>query len=534
MRLAVVADRAGRLNWADPPKSSHQRPHEGIEICSGPECGPVAAATLEVYMPPVVSMQGSRSGLITAVIVSVTIAVIMTVVAVYYSVEAGKSDTALASLKMINKGMYYDGAPSDQKIIHLQGLKDQFPGTSGSALELSMAESDLLAKLVGGNLDASQAAAQAKNVLATAGKRIDELNSQKLIAFELPKGSLSEVVTALTAQLAQVATDKKSTDDQLVAARKSVQDQLAAQKTQLDDKDKQIGDANAKTTAAEQKNAEYQAQIKGSLDTVTSTDSKTLKELQDANATLTTALNVANTKAKALDTMVNGLKNKLHQVRVNPSEAVVQQPDGIIIRNSDNNRCFINIGSRQSVTLGLTFEVYDKNRGVPQMGDGLADTNMPVGKASMEVVSVGPDTSECQITKIQPGQQIVVGDFISNLVFDPNTKYNFFVYGAFDLNGSGVATDNDAQIIKRLITQWGGKLQDKIDVDTDFVVMGAEPVAPTGSDPNDPQSQLRLAAYKRQAAQYQSEILSASQLSVPIMNQNRFLYFIGYFDQARR
>jgi hypothetical protein len=484
-------------------------------------------------MPPVVGpSQGSRSGLITTVIVSVTVAVIMIVIAVYYSTAANKAEKDLASLKLTDKAMYYEGAPGDTKVNRLTALKDQYPGMN-SALEISMAQSEQLAKLLGGNGAPDSAVAQARSTLATASKKVDELNSQKLLNFTLPaNASLSEAIGALTGQLGQLAQDKKSSDDQLVAAKKSVADQATAQKSLLDEKDKQIAEANAKVAAADAKAAEYQNSINGSLGAVTQTDTRTLKELQDANAKLTTDLAATNKKLRDSDTRVTQLMNKLHLVRANPSEAVVQQPDGIIIRNADNNRCFINIGSRKSVTLGLTFEVYDKNRGVPPLGaEGLSDTNMPVGKASLEVVAVGPDTSECQVTKLQPGQQLVVGDYIANLVFDPNTKYNFFVYGKFDLTGSGT---DDSQIIKRLITQWGGKLQDKVDVDTDFVIMGAEPTAPANFDASDPQQLIRRQQYQQDFAKYQAQVLSATQLSIPLMNQNRFLYFIGYYDQAKR
>ena len=484
-------------------------------------------------MPPVVGpSQGSRSGLITTVIISVTIAVIMIVIAVYYSTAASKAEKDLANLKTVDRGMYYEGAPADAKVTRLTSgpMKEQFPGMN-SALEVSMAQSEALAKLLGGNTAPDAAVAQAKATILNASKKVDELNSQKLINFTLPQNaSLSEAITALTNQLAQLAADKKNSDDQLVAAKKAQTDQLAAQKQQLDDKDKQIQDAVNRATAAEQKVTEYQNSVQGQLATVTQTDTRTLKELQDQNAKLTADLAASNRRVKDLDSLANGLKGKLHQVRADPSEAVIQQPDGTIVRGAENNRCFISIGSKQSVTLGLTFEVYDKGRGIPRLGDGLADTGMPVGKASLEVVAVGPDTSECQITKIQPGQQVVVGDYIANLVFDPNTKYNFVVYGKFDMTGSGA---DDAQVVKRLITQWGGKLQDHINVDTDFVILGNEPVAPP-RDPNDPQSMSKYAIYQQELAKYQAQITTATQLSIPIMNQNRFLYFIGYYDQAKR
>jgi hypothetical protein len=159
---------------------------------------------------------------------------------------------------------------------------------------------------------------------------------------------------------------------------------------------------------------------------------------------------------------------------------------------------------------------------------------MPQGKASLEVFNVSSDTSECRIIKTQPGQQLVIGDLIMNLIYDPNIPYNFVVYGKFDLSGTGASSPGDADIIKRLITQWGGKIQDKVDLDTDFVIMGSEPVIPPVTDPNDANGQLRRQEAERQHAQYEAFIASASQLSIPVMNQNRFLYFIGYYDQATR
>jgi hypothetical protein len=77
-----------------------------------------------------------------------------------------------------------------------------------------------------------------------------------------------------------------------------------------------------------------------------------------------------------------------------------------------------------------------------------------VGKASIEVVRVGNTTSECRITRTSRGATLSEGDLIANLVYDKNTKYNFLVYGNFDLDRNGVATPQDAEVIKRLITQW--------------------------------------------------------------------------------
>src|SRR5260370_39791496 len=110
---------------------------------------------------------------------------------------------------------------------------------------------------------------------------------------------------------------------------------------------------------------------------------------------------------------------------------------------------------------------------------------MPVGKASIEVYNVQDDTAECRVVKLQPGEQLVVGDLITNLIYDPNIRYNFFVYGDFDLSNSEIASPTDIDIVKRLINQWGGNVVDHIDINTDFVVLGNEPQVPQVTDPND-------------------------------------------------
>jgi uncharacterized protein (DUF697 family) len=460
--------------------------------------------------------------LITTVIISITLAVAMIVVAVYFTQEAGKTQKELDILRLNDKGLYTEGATSDPKVNALIADKE-FPGIT-SALDISMAQSDKLAKLVGANLTPDKAAQVASDSVLNATKQMADLNSQKLINFTIPpNASMADAVKAMAAGVAQLAADKKTSDDQVAALQKKLQDQVAADKTVLDDKDKQIAEANAKADAAQQQLKDFQSQVTTATNSVTQTGEAQLQ--------------TANTKLTADEKLITQLKGKLHQDRVNPSEAVVQRPAGTIIRVVDQNTCFISIGSHESVIKGLTFEVYDKNRGIPALGDtnaGLSDTNMPVGKASIEVFAVQADTAECRIVRMQPGEQVVIGDLIANLVFDPNTKYDFVVYGSFDLSNSGVPRAEDTELVKRLIVQWGGKIQDHIDVDTDFVVMGTQPVVPQVTDANDPQQIQKKNAAEAALQKYNDQITQAERLSIPVMNQNRFLYFTGYFDQARR
>ena len=132
------------------------------------------------------------------------------------------------------------------------------------------------------------------------------------------------------------------------------------------------------------------------------------------------------------------------------------------------------------------------------------------------------------------GAPIVEGDLILNLVYNAHTKFNFVVYGDFDLAGTDRPTPGDAEVIRRLITQWGGRVTDQVNVDSDFLVMGVEPKIPAKPDSPTALDDERYAKSQKAYNTYYEVRSQAIQLNIPVLNQNRFLYFVGYYDQAKR
>ena len=67
-------------------------------------------------------------------------------------------------------------------------------------------------------------------------------------------------------------------------------------------------------------------------------------------------------------------------------------------------------------------------------------------------------------------------------------------------------------------------------------MLGKEPVVPnfTREELNDPINAARLAEATQLAEQYETVKRQAIELHIPILNQNRFLYFVGYYNQAAR
>lgn len=488
-------------------------------------------------MPPPLSPAQSRAGLITAVIVSIVVAVAMIVVAVYEGQQASKVETELNTRVANDRTLYPEGAAGDPRVAALINNKDQLG--AANALDAAIAQGDQLAKLVGGD-SADRALTQARATLADAASRLNAINgttdaNHKLIDFNLQSNTnLATAVNTLTDQLVQLATSRQEVQSQLTAAQQKLQDQAKAQQAVLAQKDEDIKKANDRAGKAEEDAKNYQEQAAQANAALQASANNDLKKLQEAIASLSTQGQQKDKQIKELTTRLTQLMGRLHMSRVNPNEPIVQHADGVIDRIADQNTVFINIGRRQSVTKGLTFEVYDKTKGIPPLGNGLADTDMPVGKASIEVFNVQDDTAECRVVKLQPGEQLVVGDLITNLIYDPNIRYNFFVYGEFDLSNSGLSSPTDIDIVKRLINQWGGNVVDHIDINTDFVVMGKAPQLPQVTDPNDVVAQNRLQQAQQAQKRYEDISAQASALGIPTMNQNRFLYFIGYYDLAKR
>jgi hypothetical protein len=320
------------------------------------------------------------------------------------------------------------------------------------------------------------------------------------------------------------------------AANKKVQDTIAQLNEARGTFDKGVADsrgqADQAVAGATQDRANKDDQIK-KLTTDAETAQKAAQEAQaQAQVTLTDLTKQLEQARKQVEVLQTRLGNK----RLNTADSVVRQADGRIIRVPGNNTVYIDLGTGDQIAAGLTFEVYDKIEGVPPIGDPNTDDNLPRGKGSIEVIRVGPGSSECRIVRLQPGQHIVEGDLIENLVYDKSTKYNFLVFGNFDLAQKGNATPQDAEIVKGLVTRWGGRVTDKVNVDTDFVVLGKEPVIPqySAEEKKDPIIAAKLAQAEAEAEAYDAVKKAAIEYHIPILNQNRFLYFVGYYEMAQR
>ncbi len=161
------------------------------------------------------------------------------------------------------------------------------------------------------------------------------------------------------------------------------------------------------------------------------------------------------------------LKQEAEQLRIRNERArdklaLIGNPDkidGKIISTSvELNRAFINLGRKQMVRPGMTFEVLEP-RG-----------NTYVHKAWAKVLTVDNETSEVAIHDlVDPYDPVAKGDVIRNQLYDPDVRFNFVLLGRFvDPLTKGT--------IKRILEEMGNTVSDHVTAETDYVILGRQPI----------------------------------------------------------
>jgi hypothetical protein len=245
---------------------------------------------------------------------------------------------------------------------------------------------------------------------------------------------------------------------------------------------------------------------------------KTKQELLDAMNKLSITQN------RLQDTL-----SKLDVLKPRPKEDVAAyKPDGHVISiDTSSNIAFIDIGSQDKIYPGLTFSVYDRNAPIPTDG---------TSKAEIEVFNVDKNTAMARIIKSSKRNPPAEGDIIVNLIWDSKATNRFVVTGEFDFNGDGTTDPDGAAKIKQLIENWGGRVEDTVTVDTDFVILGIQPTLkkkPTLDEIEaDPMATEKYETSIKASDKYLEVKNQAKDLFIPVFGLKRFLSFIGYESLA--
>jgi NAD-dependent DNA ligase len=152
-----------------------------------------------------------------------------------------------------------------------------------------------------------------------------------------------------------------------------------------------------------------------------------------------------------------------------------------------SNKGWINLGRRDHIHKGLPFRVFQYVKG-----------GKKEYKGRVEVIKVADRVSEVRI--LEEGDSlnpITAGDFITSPFYDPDEN-PVFVFAGSQLSTSAVSR----QTLEARMAYFGAVIQDKVDLDTDFVVA--------------------LEGYEAS-----TEFAAAKQLGVTIIRDRELLEFVG-------
>jgi archaellum component FlaC len=460
------------------------------------------------------TVRTQRSAPPYALIVFVFLFVVTAIVAIMLYLKLGKAEQTAST---DNQNLALIASTADQNVPVVADLKaNASPGNT--VVHQLLSQIDQLESQISGNSGVAVSkligpSGPVNMVLAKAG-----MSGKSLVL------ALSQVDTQLVnarTQIQQMRTHMTNYQRRFASTRSSFRDDIHAINDKLNSAQKRIDDLTTKLNAA---NSQVSSEAGTLQQQITAEQTKYISELRGQ----VVQIQQLKQELQARLAVVQDLRNQIAAYRApnTGANAILSQADGKVVRVSPSTQhVYINLGSAEHVTVGLSFAVYNPNLGVNTGENG-------GGAGSIAVIHVGKYASVCRITHLQSGEQIFAGDLIANPVFhkDQNRKFHFVIYGDFDVNGNGVATAAGRRQIVRLVESWGGVVDNHLTTQTDFLVLGSRPSnSLLNFNVNTQQTAALQAQRVVQQNRYAHLEQKAQNLSVPILNANRFLAMIGYY-----
>jgi hypothetical protein len=369
--------------------------------------------------------------------------------------------------------------------------------------------------------------------LATAQKLLDEVLDRIMREGRVTDPSLYSPDRDLVTMMQQLYGDYVKNAD-LINALKAENDQLKREDLQRmqasADEKRQFQDAAAELEQRVQTlRQDYDDSVRDRQEQIQHLTENLTQSRDDASAEqrrMQQANEKLDEQVLRLGRTILDMRERQKQLYEADPAALLKQMDAEIVEvNMPAGVAYIDIGSKDRVIAGLTFEVYPPDGRINPDGSG---------KGTIEVISTGPDTAECQITRSRPEDPITVGDLVGNIVYDKHRTYRFVVLGGFDLNDDGKDDPDGAQVIQAVIQDWGGAVVDEVNEKTDFVVLGSEPNRPSVAADATAEEKARAAEQTKAHERYAAAYEQARVLAVPILNKTQFFNFLGFTGSVPR
>lgn len=354
-----------------------------------------------------------------------------------------------------------------------------------------------------------------------------EVTKATLKSKQLESGNIIAAIDGLRA-------DKDALEAKWKAEQKLKEDAIAEKMKTLQEKTALEAQYAAATTQRTTEVQAIDATIKAGQKTASDTFTSLQASQEEAAKKAAEEIAKKEDEKAALLQQIQTLQGKLQEYQRNTvstgGPAPELQTDGNVLSVvPEDNIVSVDLGRVNRVYLGLTFEVFDRKKGVSK--DSFGDVR---GKASVEVVKIKETTCECRIVRADRGAAILEGDLVANVVYDKYRVFKFYVFGEFDLNNDGVASTTDTRRIVSLVEQWGGTAAKQMAYDVDFLVLGKRPEQPAPLKEGEVETPEEIARRAAADAAHKSFLELeglARTYKIPILNQNRFLTLIGYYER---
>jgi len=324
--------------------------------------------------------------------------------------------------------------------------------------------------------------------------------------------SLVQRIKALVSQIKQDASAIGDLQTQL----KGVQDELATAKAEHARKQAQLqqnlDDEKVRLTTARDDAVQQTGQFKQMKQ---ETDDRIVAEQTKANRDR----DQLNRQISILTNQLKEMARVVEEFRRVPTETGV---DGRIVNIAELGVvAYADLGKKDGVLLGMTFSVFSPN----ELGKTL-----PQPKAHCRIVKIMGDACELRIYELQGDDPVVIGDVLHNPVYDRQRRMRFMLIGKVDIDGDGV---DDSEQLKALIQEFGGRVDTRLTVQTDYVVAGEEPAVPAPPPAGAaPQERADFESKRKDFIAYVEVKANAENFSIPVLSLNRFLGLVGIAGQG--
>ena len=395
-----------------------------------------------------------------------------------------------------------------------------FTQLGGAQQDLAEAE-DRLAEVVSrGEFDSPEVQARRDGAGSVVGRLLADLSERdgELTAQQTEVGALrSQIaekdtsIAALTDSLEAARAEARRASEGLEAARGEFRSSTSGLNERLSESTSSLGSVNA---SAREK-----------------LDNLVAQATEERNR-LTGQLDEREAELRATREQLADLRDKYERLAQQEDVAVskVTQADARVVEvMSGGRKVALDIGSRSRVPLGLTFRIYDADRLVKLDGD-----DETPAKAVVEVFELFEDTAIARVTELARNAKLIDGDKAVNLVFDADRTFRFHVYGDFDIDGKGEGDPREKRRVEAMVSQWGGEVAGELGFDVDYLVLGTPPELPRELVGQEVSDRLKIEEFneaRQRFEDYQRLVEEARQFDIPVLNQNRFLDLIGYYER---